>query len=133
MEKIQSIEQLDALGAKICELLQVGIDKASVVVPETLQQIVAWTLYKNATMSVMLVIIIAVLGCITISLLKKFASTFEKFDDPTIIIYGVGAGVCFLALTISSVHLLIESIPCFIKALVAPNLVIIEQLGGLVK
>ena len=40
MEKIQSIEQLDALGTKICELLQVGIDKASVVVPETLQQIV---------------------------------------------------------------------------------------------
>ena len=42
MEKIQSIEQLDALSVKICELLQVGIDKASVVVPETLQQIVAW-------------------------------------------------------------------------------------------
>lgn len=133
MEKINSIEQLDALGVKICELLQVGIDKASIVVPDTLQQIVAWTLYKNATMSVMLVIIIAVLGCINISLLKKFASTFEKIDDPMIIIYGVGAGVCFLALMFSSVHLLIESIPCFIKALVAPNLVIIEQLGGLVK
>ena len=51
MEKLESIEQLDALGTKICELLQVGIDKASVVVPETLQQIVAWTLYNNATTS----------------------------------------------------------------------------------
>ena len=133
MEKINSIEQLDALGAKICELLQVGIDKASVVVPETLQQVVAWTLYKNATMSVMLVIIIAVLGCMTISLSKKFVSNFEEFDDPMIIIYGVGTGVCVLTLTFLSVHLLIESIPCFIKALVAPNLVIIEQLGVLVK
>lgn len=133
MEKIQSIEQLDALGVKICEMLQVGIDKANTVVPETLQQIVAWTLYKNATMSLMLVIIIAVLGCITISLLKKFASTFEKFDDPTIILYGVGVTVCFSALMSSSVYLMTESIPLLIKALVAPNLVIIEQLGGLVK
>ncbi len=133
MEKISSIEQLDALSAKICELLKVGIDKASVVVPETLQQIVAWTLYKNATMSVMLVIIIAVLGYITISLLKKFVSTSKEFDDPTIIMYGVGVCVCFSALMSSSVYLLTESIPLLIKALVAPNLVIIEQLGGLVK
>lgn len=81
----------------------------------------------------MLVIIIAVLGYITISLLKKFVSTSKEFDDPTIIMYGVGVGVCFSALMFSSVHLLIESIPCFIKALVAPNLVIIEQLGVLVK
>lgn len=41
MEKIESIEQLDALGVKICEMLQVGIDKANTVVPETLQQMVA--------------------------------------------------------------------------------------------
>lgn len=133
MEKMQSIEQLDALGAKICELLQVGIDKASIVVPETLQQIVAWTLYKNATMSVMLVIIIAVLGYITISLLKKFVSTSKEFDDPTIIMYGVGVSVCFSALMSLSVYLSFESLPSLIKALVAPNLVIIEQLGGLVK
>lgn len=133
MEKISSIEQLDALSAKICELLQVGIDKASIVVPETLQQIVAWTLYKNATMSVMLVIIIAVLGYITISLLKKFVSTSKEFDDPTIIMYGVGVSVCFSALMSLSVYLSFESLPSLIKALVAPNLVIIEQLGGLVK
>lgn len=135
MNKINSIEQLDALGVKICELLQVGIDNASVVIPETLQQIVAWTLYKNATMSVMLVIIIAVLGCMTISLSKKFVSNFEEFDDhdPMIIIYGVGTCVCFLGITIACVHLITESIPLLIKALAAPNLVIIEQLGGLVK
>lgn len=133
MEKINSIEQLDALSAKICELLQVGIDKASVVIPETLQQIVAWTLYKNATMSVMIVIVIAVLSWITILLSKKFVSNFEKIDEPMVVIYGVGTGMCFLTLTFSFVYLLTESIPSFIKALVAPNLVIIEQLGGLVK
>lgn len=130
MEKIQSIEQLDALGAKICELLQVGIDKASVVVPETLQQIVAWTLYKNATMSLFLIAIIALLAWIMIPLCKKCVSAD---DDPVIIIYGAEAGGCFLGITIACVHLITESIPLLIKALVAPNLVIIEQLGGLVK
>lgn len=133
MNKINSIEQLDALGTKICELLQVGIDKASIVVPDTLQQIVAWTLYKNATTSIILVAVIAVLGWITISLSKKFVSEFKKLDGSMIIPYGSGVGVCFLCLTFASVHLLTESIPSLIKALVAPNLVIIEQLGGLVK
>ena len=46
MENINSIEQLDALGAKICELLQVEIDKANIVVSETLQQIVAWQMWN---------------------------------------------------------------------------------------
>ena len=130
MEKIESIEQLDALGAKICELLQVGIDKASVVIPETLQQIVAWTLYNNATMSLFLVALIALLTWIMISLCKKCLSSD---DDPVIMMYCTGAGGCLIGITMACVHLMTESIPLLIKALVAPNLVIIEQLGGLVK
>ena len=130
MEKINSIEQLDALGVKICEMLQVGIDKASVVIPETLQQIVAWTLYKNATMSLFLIAIIATLSWGMIPLCKKCVSAD---DDPVVIMYGAGAGGCFLGITMACMHLMAESIPSFIKALVAPNLVIIEQLGGLVK
>ena len=130
MNKINSIEQLDALGAKICELLQVGIDKASVVVPETLQQIVAWTLYKNATMSLFLIAIIAVLIWIMIPLCKKCVSSG---DNPVVMMYGSGAGVCFIAIAAACEQLITESIPLLIKALVAPNLVIIEQLGGLVK
>lgn len=131
MEKINSIEQLDALGVKICELLQVGIDKASIVVPETLQQIVAWTLYKNATISLLLIVIIVMLAWIMIPLCKKCVSA--AVDDPDIIMYGVGTSGCFTGITVACVYLITESIPCFIKALVAPNLVIIEQLGGLVK
>lgn len=130
MEKIQSIEQLDALGAKICELLQVGIDKASVVIPETLQQIVAWTLYYNATTSLFLVALIALLAWIMIPLCKKCVSAG---DDLVVMMYGGGAGVCLIGITMACVHLMTESIPLFIKALVAPNLIIIEQLGGLVK
>lgn len=130
MEKIQSIEQLDALGTKICELLQVGIDKASVVVPETLQQIVAWTLYNNATMSLFLIVIIVLLTWIMIPLCKKCV---QVDDDPVIMLYGAGTVGCFIGITMACVHLTTESIPLLIKALVAPNLVIIEQLGGLVK
>ena len=130
MNKINSIEQLDALGAKICELLQVGIDKANTVVPETLQQIVAWTLYNNATTSLFLVALIALLTWIMVPLCKKCVSVG---DDPVIMMYGTGAGGCFIGITMACVHLMTESIPLLIKALVAPNLVIIEQLGGLVK
>lgn len=130
MEKIESIEQLDALGTKICELLQVGIDKASVVVPETLQQIVAWTLYNNATTSLFLVALIALLSWIMISLCKKCV---WDSDNPVVMMYGAGAVGCFIAIAVSCEQLITESIPLLIKALVAPNLVIIEQLGGLVK
>lgn len=135
MEKINSIEQLDALGVKICEMLQVGIDKASIVVPETLQQIVAWVLYKNVATSIMLIAVIWALTPITISLFKNFIPKFEKADDfdSSLFIQSMGIITFSSVLLASSVCLITESIPCFIKALVAPNLVIIEQLGGLVK
>lgn len=135
MEKLESIEQLDALSAKICELLQVGIDKASVVVPETLQQIVAWVLYKNVATSIMLIAVICALTPITISLFKKFIPTFEKADDfnSSLFIQSIGIIMFSSALLASFICLLTESIPLLIKALVAPNLVIIEQLGSLVK
>lgn len=129
MEKIESIEQLDSLGTKICELLQVGIDKANTG-SEPLQQIVAWTLYNNATTSLFLVALIALLTWIMIPLCKKCVPIG---DDPVVMVYGTGAGVCLIGITMACVHLMTESIPALIKALVAPNLVIIEQLGGLVK
>lgn len=101
MEKIESIEHLDALGVKICEMLQVGIDKANTVVPETLQQMVAWTLYNNAIMSLFLVAIIALLTWIMIPLCKKCISVD---DDPVEIVYGAGAAVCLIGITMAYVH-----------------------------
>ena len=135
MEKINSIEQLDALGAKICELLQVGIDKASIIVPETLQQLVVWVLYKNVASSIMLIAVIWVLTPITISLFKNFIPKFEKADDfdSSLFLHSMGIITCSSVLLASFMYLFTESIPLLIKALVAPNLVIIEQLGGLMK
>lgn len=131
MGKIESIEQLDALGVKICELLQVGIDEASVVVPETLQQIVAWQIWGNATTSIFLAIVIVALIRIIVPLCKRFMSDVAN-DDEAFILRGAALTICFVCVSISLIHLLMESLPSLIKALVAPNLVIIEQLGGLV-
>ena len=132
MEKIESIEQLDALDTKICELLQVGIDKANTVVPETLQQIVAWETWGNAITSIFLVIVIVALIRIMVPLYKKFISNVVN-DDAAFILRGAVLVVYSICVSISLIHLLTESLPSLIKALVAPNLIIIEQLGGLVK
>lgn len=132
MEKIESIEQLDALGVKICEMLQVGIDKANIVVPETLQQIVAWQIWGNAIASIFLAIVIVALIRIIVPLCKKVVSDFAK-DDEAFIVRGAVIVVCSVWGLLSLIHLLTESLPSLIKTLVAPNLVIIEQLGGLVK
>ncbi len=133
MEKIESIEQLDALGAKICELLQVGIDKANTVVPETLQQIVAWQIWGNASKFVVLVLFVIILFNITKQTAKNFVLGIYKDDE----ILEVGRGTVVLVgctvIALSLGILMFETIPALIKALTAPNLVIIEQLGGLVK
>ena len=132
MEKIESIQQLDALGVKICEMLQVGIDKANTAVPETLQQIVAWQIWGNAITSIFLAIVIVALIRILVPLCKRFISDVVN-DDGAFIVRGAVIVVCFVCLSISLIHLSTESLPSLIKVLIAPNLIIIEQLGGLVK
>ena len=132
MEKIESIEQLDALGVKICEMLQVGIDKANTVVPETLQQVVAWEIWWNAITSIVLVAFIVALIRIIVPLCKRFISDFAN-DDDFFIVRGAVIVACSVCVLLSLMHVSFESLPSLIKALVAPNLVIIEQLGGLVK
>lgn len=132
MEKIESIEQLDALDTKICELLQVGIDKANTVVPETLQQIVAWEIWGNAIASIFLAIVIVALIRIIVPLCKRFISDVAN-DDEAFILRGAVIVVCSVCVLVSLIHLLGESLPSLIKALIAPNLIIIEQLGGLMK
>ena len=123
MEKINSIEQLDALGAKICELLQVGIDKANTVVPETLQQIVAWQMWscfgELITIGSLLMICFFILICI--------CKTGDKEDFTCTLIVSIFPVMALIGM------LIFHTIPHLTKVFVAPNLVIIEQLGGLVK
>lgn len=132
MEKINSIEQLDALGEKICEMLQVGIDKASVVIPETLQQIVAWEIWNNGTLSILSFIVIIISFILIKHFSKKFSESVDKDGNLIGTARGGAIAICVMVSFLSFL-ILTQTIPAFIKALVAPNLVIIEQLGGLVK
>lgn len=132
MEKIQSIEQLDALGVKICELLQVGIDKASIVVPETLQQIVAWEIWNNGTLSILSFVVIIISFILIKHTFKKFVEGIDKDDELIKAARGIAIAICVMVSFLSFL-LLSSTIPALIKVLTAPNLVIIEQLGGLVK
>ena len=132
MENINSIEQLDALGAKICELLQVGIDKANTVVPETLQQIVAWQIWNNGILSILSFIVIIISFILIKHFSKKFSEGIDKDDDLIEAARGGAIAICVIV-SFFSFLILSQTIPALIKVLTAPNLVIIEQLGGLVK
>ncbi len=132
MEKIQSIEQLDALGVKICEMLQVGIDKANTVVPETLQQIVAWEIWNNGTLSILSFVVIIISFILIKHTFKKFVEGIDKDDELIKAARGIAIAICVMVSFLSFL-LLSSTIPALIKVLTAPNLVIIEQLGGLVK
>ena len=132
MEKIESIEQLDALGAKICELLQVGIDNANTVVPETLQQIVTWQIWNNMVLSILSFIIMIFTFVLGKHLAKKFIEGFDKDDDLIEATRGGIIAICVVAF-LTSFLLFLQTLSALIKVLTAPNLVIIEQLGGLIK
>ena len=132
MEKMNSMEQLDALGAKICELLQVGINKASVVVPETLQRIVAWEIWNNGTLSILSFVVIIISFILIKHTFKKFVEGIDKDDELIKAARGIAIAICGMVSFLSFL-LLSSTIPALIKVLTAPNLVIIEQLGGLAK
>ena len=132
MENINSIEQLDALGAKICELLQVGIDKANTVVPETLQQIIAWQMWNNGILSILSFIVIIISFILIKHFSKKFSEGIDKDDELIEAARGGAIAICVIVSFLSFL-ILSQTIPALIKVLTAPNLVIIEQLGGLIK
>lgn len=127
---LTTVEQLDALSAKICELLQVNADKAETVVPETLQQIVALEFYNNLVLSIVLTLISFLLCYVIVRLVRKI---FIEGDSSEQAIFIVMLGVLMFGLAFALVHLIVSVIPTLIKASVAPNLIIIEKLGEVIQ
>lgn len=127
---LTTVEQLDALSVKICELLQVNADKAETVVPETLQQIVALEFYNNLALCIVLTLISFLLCYVIVKLVRKI---FIEGDSPEQAIFIVLLGSLMFGLTFALVHLIMSVIPTLIKASVAPNLIIIEKLGEVIK
>lgn len=58
MDNIQTIEQLDKVGLKICEMLNISIDKASTFIPETFQQYIQYVIVTDAFLLILFPIII---------------------------------------------------------------------------
>lgn len=127
---LTTVEQLNALNAKICELLQVNADKAETVVPETLQQIVALELYNNLALFIVLTLISFLLCYVIVKLVHK---VFIEGEYPEQAVFIVMLGGAIFGLSFALTHLIKSVIPAFVKASVAPNLIIIEKLGEVIK
>ena len=127
---LTTVEQLDALSVKICELLQVNADKSETVVPETLQQIVALEFYNNLALCIVLTLISFLLCYVIVKLVHK---VFTEGDSSEQAIFIVMIGGLSFGLAFALVHLIISVIPTLVKASVAPNLIIIEKLGEVIQ
>lgn len=131
MEKIQTIEQLDKVGLKICEILNVSIDKASIILPETLQQFIYFTIASDA-----LEIVLSPLGVFVMWFLRSKLLNNKLGID---IVDGEARDfVTSLTFIIASVASLSFAICWFInifeilEAILAPNMLIIEKFSQLV-
>lgn len=47
MNNIQTVEQLDALGVKITKLLEQGVNKAPIILSDTISQILQWEFCRS--------------------------------------------------------------------------------------
>lgn len=103
------------------------MNEANLVVPDTLQQIVAWQVCSNITYAIIFTLLIIALSFL---LRPSLIKALHKEDDTADVIIVVFGGTLFI--TVTGILLLVV-IPALIKALTAPNLVIIERLGGLVR
>lgn len=130
MDKIQTIEQLDKVGLKICEMLNVSIDKASIILPETFQQFIQFTIASDALNLILLPLGIFVMWLLRSKLLNNKLG-IDIIDDEA---RSVVTSLTFIIASVVSVTFVI----CWIinvfeilKAILAPNMLIIEKFSQL--
>lgn len=119
MKEIQTLEQLDKVGTKICELLNVSIDKAGIVIPETMQQYINYTICVDSILLTIMTIILILIG---IHIKKLFTS--PEPEDSIIMGFEMVAIVVFTTVYIA---LFTE----LLKAFIAPNILVIEKFSQL--
>lgn len=128
MEKIQTLEQLDKVGLKICELLNVGIDKASVIIPETFQQYIQYTIAINS----LWLCVIVFIGLCILAIGMYCRCKLDKNDC----MYGEAVTLTYALPIAGEIILLIPTsivIEPLLKAIFAPNILIIEKFSYLLK
>lgn len=130
MDKIQTLEQLDKVGLKICEMLNVSIDKASIILPETFQQFIQFTIASDALELILLPLGIFIMWFLRSKLLNNKlgidivdGEARDVITSLTFIIASV-ASVSFVICWILNIFEILE-------AILAPNMLIIEKFSQL--
>ena len=129
MEKIQTIEQLDKVGLKICEMLNVSIDKASTFIPETFQQYIQYVIATDVFLLILFPIIIFVCWFARHKILhSKIVIELDDQEEVTVLTTCGCIVISFFSILIWMVSIL-----DLIEAILAPNMLIIEKLSELSK
>ena len=129
MDKIQTIEQLDKVGLKICEMLNVNIDKASTFIPETFQQYIQYVIATDVFLLMLFPIIIFVCWFARHKILhSKMVIELDDQEEVTVL---TTCGC--IVISFFSILIWIVSILDLIEAILAPNMLIIEKLSELSK
>jgi heme/copper-type cytochrome/quinol oxidase subunit 2 len=129
MDKIQTIEQLDKVGLKICEMMNVSIDKASTIIPETFQQYIQYVIVTDVFLLMLFPIIIFVCWFARRKFLhSKIVIENDEQEEVTIVITCICIVISFFSILIWVVCIL-----DLIEAILAPNILFIEKLSELSK
>ena len=86
--------------------------------------------YNNLVLSIVLTLISFLLCYVIVKLVNK---VFIEGDSPEQAVFIVMLGGSIFGLAFALAHLIMSVIPALIKASVAPNLIIIEKLGEVIK
>lgn len=129
MDKIQTIEQLDKVGLKICEMLNVSIDKTSTFIPETFQQYIQYVIATDIFLLMLFPIIIFVCWFARHKILhSKIVIELDDQEEVTVL---TTCGC--IVISFFSILIWVVSILDLIEAILAPNMLIIEKLSELSK
>lgn len=129
MDKIQTIEQLDKVGLKICEMLNVSIDKASTFIPETFQQYIQYVIATDVLLLILFPIIIFACWFARHEILhSKIVTELDDQEEVNVLTTCGCIVTSFFSILIWVVCML-----DLIEAILAPNILIIEKLTELSK
>ena len=129
MDKIQTIEQLDKVGLKLCEMMNVSIDKASTIIPETFQQYIQYVIATDVFLLMLFPIIIFTCWFARHKILhSKIVIENDEEEEVTVLTTCICIVISFF-----SILIWVVSILDLIEAILAPNILFIEKLSELSK
>lgn len=129
MNKIQTLEQLDKVGLKICEMLNVSIDKASTFIPETFQQYIQYVIATDVLLLILFPIIIFVCWFARHKILHSKIVIENDEQEEVTVLTTIGC----IVISFISILIWVVCILDLIEAILAPNMLIIEKLSELSK